>query len=196
MQKYNYPKIKKEVETLVKNACFKTVTRDRIWEFHIIPVVRFSKELGGKFGADLEVLELAALMHDYANILDRKIEKDHHTRSAELAREILAELSFPENKIKHVADCIEAHRGSVRQKHKTIESEILASADAMSHISEPVAMMHLAFRVLDNKVIEGASWLRGKIERDWEKMMPEGREIIKDDYEKMMKMLDDTIKRR
>lgn len=190
---YDYQKIKNKVENLVKEACGKTVVRDRIWEFHIIPVVKFSKRLGEKFEADLEVLELAALLHDYASILDRKFDKDHHIESIKLAREILSEMNFPEKKIDHIADCIEAHRGSLKQEHKTIESKLLASADAMSHISEPVAMMHLAFRVLDNKVIEGASWLRGKIERSWKKTIPEGQEMIREDYDRIVKILDDVI---
>jgi uncharacterized protein len=192
---YDYQNIKEEVEVLVKETCDKTVVRDRIWEFHIIPVVAFSKKLGDKFEADLEVLELSALLHDYASILDRKFDKEHHIESAKKAREILTELSFPEDKINHVVDCIESHRGSIKQEHKTIESKILASADAMSHISEPVSMMHLAFRVLDNKVVEGASWLREKIKRSWEKTMPEGQEMIKEDYEKIVRMLNDSIER-
>ncbi len=192
---YDYQNIKKEVEILVKEACERTVVRDRIWEFHIVPVVTFSKKLGEKLGADLEVLELSALLHDYASILDRKFDKIHHIESAKKAREILAEMNFLEDKINHVADCIEAHRGSIKQKHKTIESKILASADAMSHISEPVSMMHLAFRVLDNKVVEGASWLKEKIKRSWEKTMPEGQEMIKEDYERIVKILENAIER-
>ncbi|MDA3815221.1 MAG: HD domain-containing protein [Patescibacteria group bacterium] len=192
---YDYQKIKKEVEKLVKDACDKTVVRDRIWEFHIIPVVKFSKQLGRELGADLEILELSALLHDYASILDRDFDKNHHIESAKKAQEILTELNFPRNKVNHIVDCIEAHRGSIKQEHKTLESEILASADAMSHISEPVSMLHLAFRVLDNKVIEGSSWLRGKIQRSWEKTIPEGQEMIRNDYERIVKMLDDVIEK-
>jgi uncharacterized protein len=64
----NFQKIRGEVYNLVKEAAYspKNKFTSTAWDYHIIPVVRHSLVLGKKLKADLEVLELAALLHDYA----------------------------------------------------------------------------------------------------------------------------------
>jgi len=52
-----------------------------------LPVVKHSLKLGKQLKADLEVLELAALFHDYANLVDnKKFDKEHHRYGAIFAR--------------------------------------------------------------------------------------------------------------
>lgn len=192
---YNYKKIKKIVEDKVREACFseKNQYGSSVWKFHILSVVKFSLILGKKLKADLEILELAALLHDYGAVMDEEFAKEHHIYGARLAGELLSELKYPEEKIKKVQVCIYAHRGSLKIPRKTLEEKIVASADAMAHVTEVVDMMFLTFGLRGEKTVEGAKWLRAKLERSWNKIMPEGKEMVKEDYKIITKLLDDAI---
>jgi uncharacterized protein len=196
MKNYNYQKIKKEVEIIVKQANNgrNNIFTDTVWKHHIQPVVKYSLMLGKKLGADLEVLELAALLHDYAAMLNKKFCQDHHLHGARLAEKILKSFNYPEEKIEHIKDCIVSHRSSLKIKQKTIEAKILASADAMSHIGELIDMFYLAFGVHRFKTEAGAKWLKSKLLRDWQKIMPAGRKIIKQEYDLAVGLLDKAIK--
>jgi HD superfamily phosphodiesterase len=192
---YDYQKIREEVGKLVEEAC---LSRDNefgntVWEYHIMPVVEHSLELGKKLGADLEILELAALLHDYSAIVDAKFYEDHHMHSGEMAEDILSRLDYDGEKIKHIKECILNHRGSKERNHKSKESEILASADAMAHFSQVVDMFYLTFRVHKYDTREGAVWLKNKLGRSWEKIMPEGKELVRENRRMVMKILDKTI---
>jgi len=195
VKSYNYRKIRREVRKLVRDACYsaKNNFSYTTWQYHILPVAGHSLHLGRRLKADLEVLELAAYLHDYAGILDYKLYKDHHLHGARLAGKILGELNFPAEKIKKVKECIGSHRGSVRIKHKNKEAEILASADAMSHFTELADMFYLTFGIHRYKTLEGARWLKAKLERSWAKIIPEGRKLIKEDYKTAKEIINKAI---
>lgn len=183
IKKYYYKKIRANVIIKVKEACRISKEGSRTWATHILPVTQYSLLLGKKMKADLEVLELAALLHDYASLVDfKKYKEGHHVYGAKFAREILKQTDLPKEKIDHIADCIISHRGSVKIKHKTVESRILASADAMSHITELGDMFYLVYGVHKMAKDEGLEWLKGKIGRSWNKLMPEGKKIVKEQY--------------
>ncbi|OYO43063.1 hypothetical protein CG709_20360 [Lachnotalea glycerini] len=81
-----------------------------------------------------------------------------------------------------IKQCIVEHRGSVLSQHSSIESECLASADAMSHIDQLTSLLHLAYVKRNMGVVEGADWTWKKIERSWAKLCPEAQIIIKNKY--------------
>lgn len=195
MKRYDYNKIKNKVRKLVKDACHARDNKFKssVWQFHILPVVEHSLVLGKKFKADLEILELAALLHDYAGLINKRYYKDHHLHGARLVKKILTDLDYPKEKIIHIQDCIISHRASVRIKPKTIEAKIIASADAMAHITELVDLFYLTFGVHKFKTKKGAIWLRDKLKRSWSKIMPEGKKIIKEDYKTAIKILNKAI---
>lgn len=188
----------KEVRRIVKDACNhqQNYFGRGTWECHVLPVVEHSLKLGRKMKADLEVLELAALLHDYANLIGyRKYEDEHHKYGAIFAKKILAKYKLPQDKIDHIADCIYTHRGSAKINPKTLEGRILRSADAMSHITELADMFFLIYRIHKFGSLEGATWLKNKLKRSWSKTMPEGKELIREEYKQAIKILDKNIKR-
>ncbi|OIO08474.1 hypothetical protein CO115_00950 [Candidatus Falkowbacteria bacterium CG_4_9_14_3_um_filter_36_9] len=194
---YNYNKIRNKVRDLVKKACYanKNIYTHTVWPYHIIPVVGHSLFLAKKLGADKEAVELAAYLHDYSSLLDHNTAKDHHNHSSLLARKILTGLKYPEEKIKEVVYCIYTHRGSIKLKRETLEAKIVASADAMSHISDLADMFYLTFGVHKYQTRKGVAWLKKKINQSWQKIMPAGREIIKDDYKIAMQIIKKAEKR-
>ncbi|MFA4833464.1 MAG: HD domain-containing protein [Patescibacteria group bacterium] len=195
MRRYNYQKVRREVRKMVKKACYSANNHFSYtdWPYHILPVVNHSLRLGKMLKADLEVLELAAYLHDYAGILDYRLYKNHHLHGAKLAGKILGSLNFPPEKIKKVQECIISHRGSVRLEHKSKEAKILASADAMSHFTELADMFYLTFGIHGYKTLEGTKWLKAKLERSWAKIMPAGRKLVRADYEMAKKIINKAI---
>ncbi|MFH0845955.1 MAG: HD domain-containing protein [Patescibacteria group bacterium] len=192
MNDYDFLKIRDEVIKMVKEAndSPNNFFGDTVFNFHILPVVKHSLNLGKVLKADLEVLELAALLHDYAGILNFEYYKDHHEHGARLAKDILMELNYPEEKIKQVQDCILNHRGSVFRKKESIEEKIIASADAMAHITELPDMFYLTYGIHKHKTKEGIEWLRKKIEKSWNKIeLDEGKELVRKDFEIAMYLL-------
>ncbi|KPU63114.1 phosphohydrolase [Thermococcus sp. EP1] len=100
---------------------------------HIKRVFNLCLHLGKEEGADLEVLALAALLHDIARPLeDKGIVEDHAKESAKIARRFLSSLGYP--KIEEVVHAIEAHRFSKPPEPKTIEAKILSDADKLDAI--------------------------------------------------------------
>ena len=51
---------------------------------------------------------------------------------------------MPEEKIELIAKCIRNHRGSKDYKRESIEEQIVACADAMSHINGCLIFIYLA----------------------------------------------------
>ena len=167
------------------------------WTHHIKVVADLSVKLAKKVKADCEIVELAAYLHDYSAIIDaKKFYPEHHLHSARLAEDILKKLNYPKNRIDLVKHCILTHRGSVVRKRETIEAECLASADAMSHITELADMMYLAYGVHKMKTVEGAKFVLGKMERSWNKLMPEAKAMIRNDYRVARKILKCSIRNK
>jgi uncharacterized protein len=102
---------------------------------HVERVLNLCMHIGREEGADLEVLALAALLHDIARPLESagKIE-DHATEGAKIARHFLKSLGYPEEKVEAVAHAIEAHRFSRGPEPKTLEAKILSDADKLDAI--------------------------------------------------------------
>ncbi len=100
------------------------------WE-HVKAVVALAVKLAEMTGADVEVVEAAAWLHDI-----RKESKDKHPQEgARFAREFLPKTDFPPDKIESVAKAIEKHMGLWREKPlKKLESQVLWDADKLSKI--------------------------------------------------------------
>lgn len=78
-------------------------------------------------GVDVEALEVAALLHDIARNGVRS--GDHALRSAEVARQLLELVGWPEERIDKVVDAILAHSYSAGREPTTLEGGILSDAD-------------------------------------------------------------------
>ena len=61
-----------EIKRIVEAACAgeDNIFGYGIWTHHITQVARNGKQLAPLFGADAEIVEIAALLHDYASVKD------------------------------------------------------------------------------------------------------------------------------
>lgn len=154
-----------------------------IWPYHISVVVKYAKLLADKLSADKEIVEISALLHDYASIKDKYMYEEHHIYGAIEAEKILKDFGYPQGKISKVKDCIMQHRGSIELERTTKEAICVASADAMAHIGQVPSLLHLTYCKKMMGVSEGANWVLNKIQRSWNKLCPEAKEIIKEKYD-------------
>lgn len=162
-----------------------------LWDSHIVRVEKYSKILAKKLGADEEIVDISAILHDFAAINNEEWHKEHHIHGARLAEKILKKYKYPQEKIEKVKHCIEAHRGSVEIPRKSVEAEIIASADAMAHFDEVEMLVSFHHKYLKMSLEEAKKKVLEKVERDWEKMIPEAREIMKEKYESIKTILQD-----
>jgi uncharacterized protein len=174
-----------EIAEIVEEACARetNVFGYGIWTHHITRVVENGKRLATMFGADQEIVELAALLHDYASVKDEALYQDHHVHGPVEAEKLLRRFGYPADRISAVQACIAAHRGSLPSERTTAEAECLANADAMTHLEQVPALLHLAFVQHGMGIDEGAGWVRAKLERSWKKLSPEVQDMVRAEYE-------------
>jgi uncharacterized protein len=179
------------VRSIVEEACKKETNKYGygIWSHHIVLVVKYGKLLAQRLEADSGIVEIAALLHDYAGIKEEFLTPDHHLHSAQEADKILRSLDYPEDKITAIRQCIVSHRGSINLEKRTVEAVCLASADAIAHIDQIPSLFYLVFVQHQMDIDEGTVWVRAKLERSWNKLCPEGKEMIKGKYEAAKKIV-------
>ena len=100
---------------------------------HVDRVRKLAVDIGKQMGADLEILELAALLHDVGLPDELERRGDHAEISARIAEEFLRG-KIPDDKLEGVIDAIENHRYSRGKTPRYLEGRILQDADRLDAI--------------------------------------------------------------
>jgi uncharacterized protein len=98
---------------------------------HIGRVEKLCLRIREKEGGDLQVLQLAALLHDAGIVREHKEGGNHAQYGADIAREFLSARGMDDDVVEHVASCILTHRFSRGMQAATIEAMILQDADRL-----------------------------------------------------------------
>ena len=114
---------------------FRSARGSHDWD-HTERVYELCLRIGRKEKADLEVLKLAALLHDIGRREeDRSNGKVCHSEiGADLARKILEKRLLDKEKISRVIHCIKSHRFRGKNIPESIEAKILFDADKLDSI--------------------------------------------------------------
>ena len=173
-----------EIAKIVEDACKKETNYFGygIWTHHILNVVKYAKLMAKKLNADIEIVEIASLLHDYASIINYDFYEDHHIHGADEAEKLLKKFDYSQEKIELVKNCIISHRGSKIKSKESKEALCLADADSMAHFDSISSLFYLAFFSHKMNIDEANNWLMQKLERSWNKLSPEAKEIIADKY--------------
>ena len=120
---------------------------------HIERVLRTAVEIGKREGADLEIIELSAILHDiFANEEKHSgIEGfRHEIEASKEARKILKRLGLADKTIDAVCHCIESHRKRTgRIQPQTIEAKCLFDADKLDCIGA-IGIVRSAYMSLEH----------------------------------------------
>ena len=82
-------KIKEELLRLNQKYILEADDNYDFWNNHIKYVVMEAKNLALNYGADVEIVELGALLHDIALVAKVGTKADHHSNGVILAKELL-----------------------------------------------------------------------------------------------------------
>ncbi len=181
----------KVIEGIVKGV----MSRDPVHGYpHVERVRRMALRIARNYPeVDLEVLELAALLHDIARNGWRCCGGvDHALASAEVARELLTALSYPSDKVEGVVHAISTHSYSAGRRPETLEAKILSDADKLDALGAVgVVRVFMYSAVIGRSFEESIKHFRAKILRLPNLMYTrEGRE----EAERRVKFVEDFLK--
>ncbi len=180
-----------EVRATVERACAadSNAFGYGIWTHHITRVAHHAVRLAPVFGADPEIAEIAALLHDYASVKNEALYEEHHVHGPIEAGRLLGRLGFAPVKIEAVQHAIAGHRASVEADRRSPEAACLANADALAHIENVPSLLHLAYFRRHQGIDDGAAWVRAKLRRSWGKLDPRVQAEVRDGYEAALRVL-------
>ncbi len=142
-----------EVEEFVKRAFrrSKMISHDYL---HVLRVRKLAVEIGKKEGADIEVLELASLLHDIALALGKE-KHLHAEESAKIAKKILKG-KISEEKLNKIIDAIENHSYSKGTVPRSLEGKILQDADRLDAIGAIGVCRAIVYGALKSRALYDA----------------------------------------
>lgn len=97
---------------------------------HTMRVYRWAIKLQAKCGGDLEIITLAALLHDIGWDSDRP----HNEVGAEMAVEYLDSIGYDEEKIARVGEIILRHEDQDTQDELSLECKVVMDADLLDEV--------------------------------------------------------------
>lgn len=156
---------------------------------HIESVAKHGALLAAHFGADEEVVLIAAWLHDIASITDISLYELHHIHGAEMAGKILSRFDYPAEKIELVQACIKNHRGSVASAKLTREEQCVADADAISHFDQIPSLLYLAYVTKGLSLEAGTQFVRDKLDRSFHKLSEESKRFYAGKYQAAIELL-------
>jgi uncharacterized protein len=155
-----------EIQEYVKSECGKDTNTFGMNAYtgHFLSVVKYAKLLAEETGADMEIVELSAWLHDIGSIIMGDSD-NHHIIGSEHAEELLKKYNYPQDRIDRIKHCILAHRGSKDVPRETIEAECIADADALSHFDNLNSLFYLALVARKLEPDEAKIFVREKLKR-------------------------------
>lgn len=152
------------------------------YQEHIQVMHDYALALADRTGADKEIVELAAYLHDVAAVLLFASLPRHPEEGAVWARRFLKEQAYPEDRIERVAKCILSHSAPVDPVQASLEEVCISNADAMSQIARPAYWLYYGFNVRKFGYEEGRVWWRDRVRSHWSALRPEARALVADPY--------------
>ncbi len=115
--------------------CFSNARGSHGWD-HSHRVHKLCMHIGQVERADLEVLEIAAYLHDVGRPYEDASRGGvcHAQKGAEIARELLAEYPVSDNQKANIIHCIRSHRFRGNLRPETLEAKVLFDADKLDAI--------------------------------------------------------------
>jgi len=156
------------------------------WNDHIKRVVHHAVALATQTGADAEIVELDALLHDISMPAEYGERSEHNIYSAEMTEKLLMELNYPQHKINLVKNCVINHSGQNHHLRETPEERCVADADALAHFDRIPSLFSLAYSICGMGLEEGREYVREKLQGDYDGLSEESKRIYQAKFETIM----------
>ena len=156
------------------------------WNNHIKFVVDEALKLASVYGADKEIVELGALLHDIALVSNIGTKADHHIQGAKIAEEILISLKYPQDKSEKVVNYVLHHRSS--KNAENIEELCVCDGDILAHFDNIPMIFFKAFTMGKMTLNDINKFIQG-FQEDYDDLSDKTKETFKDKYENIMQVL-------
>lgn len=158
------------------------------WNGHLKYVYHEATELAKRYGADLEIVQLGALLHDIALLEKVGTKADHHKNGKKLAEQILRGHGCPDDKMQRVLGCILHHRSS--KNAENIEELCVADADILAHFDNIPMLFDAAYNLHKMVGLENVrEFMRGTFEKDFDDLSNR----TKAEFESRYRMICDVV---
>ncbi len=159
------------------------------WDHHIEIVYQIAKNNAKLYGANQDIVSLAALLHDIASVTNKDYTEEHHLIGAEIAEELLQKYNLTQEQITLIKKCILNHRGSRLMTKNSPEEICLADADAMAHFYSIPSLLEMVYVEKKLSIDDGAEFVLNKLKRSYNKLSPQGKKIVSSRYKAALLVL-------
>jgi len=123
-----------QIKTLARRL-FENARGSHDWD-HTLRVCRLCKHIGAAEGADMQVLMIAAYLHDIGRCRQDASEGAvcHADKGARMAWPLINRLALSETQKANIIHCIQAHRFRGSRRPETTEARVLFDADKLDSI--------------------------------------------------------------
>lgn len=188
-----YDDLFKKVETLyMQKLDSRDDWADWLYPNHVLVVARSAGAIAERKGANVELAQVAALLHDVADIRMKRLEPGHEEESLKIAREVMQECGYSEEEIALVVDdAIRYHSCHGDERPASKEGLILATADSLAHLQTNFYVFATwSFGKLGRDLGFLIDWVLKKLERDLNNKISfdDIREEARPDYERIKEL--------
>lgn len=187
-------KVREEVYKLFREDTeekrYQYVRRDWIFPNHFDIMIDLSKDMCKKYGGDIVICELAALLHDVGLVYKRETAspEGHELRSVEYTREVLKKFDFYQKIIDEVIECIVSTEKDEKGKHLSINAQILRTSDIVSQF---IGVHYFAKAAFSGDWKFHYNWMKDRIESCYSKVCFEDeRKMVKPIRDYMIKAIE------
>jgi putative nucleotidyltransferase with HDIG domain len=166
---------------------------DWLYPNHVVPVTENAKRVAERVGADVELSQAAALLHDIADATMHRTNPDHEAESLKIARELMQKHGYTEDEIALIVDdAIRYHSCHGGERPASKEGLVLATADSLAHLQTDFYFFAAwGFGASGRSLEDLKAWALKKIDRDLNSKISfdEIREEARPDYEALKRLL-------
>lgn len=169
-------------EVLNEIEIYKNNSEDNydFWNEHIKYVYEESTSLAEKYGADIEIVSIGALLHDIALIKKVGDRKEHHSNGAIITREILSKYNIEEDIKERIVKCVYNHRSS--KNATSLEELCVCDADILAHFDNIPMLFNSAYNRYGVSLNEVRKWMSDCFEKDYNDLSDRTKEEFKNKY--------------
>jgi uncharacterized protein len=177
-------KVKQEMIQISNNKMKETNYDD--WNNHIRLVYENGHKLALERNADVEIVDIATILHDVARVEGIGPIEEHNKYGSEVAEKILKKFNYPEEKTEFVKKCIYNH---IDNPKESVEEEIIADADVLAHFDNLSMLYYISLKKRKMDLEDAKKFVKDKLEFDFNKLSQYGKNKYKDRYKKIIKTL-------
>ena len=157
-----------------------------LYKEHVQYMYKYAVMIAKEKNADLEIVELSALLHDIA-MTDSSLDRSKHNEyGCEIAEELLLENNYPKDRIEKVKNCILNHSSKRKEYRTTLEEQVIVDADAMSHFDSIKNLYSLAHNVMGLNEQESLKCVKEKFIKDYNEISEDVKKFVTEKYNKII----------